>query len=237
MRVYAKGFRHPLNATRFSRKNIRSHEIWINLIDFCLITHRNSIPPTTTVANLRVKQQAAIGQIYVDVGFWGGIIPGNQNDLQPLLHAGVVGFKCFLCVSGVPEFPHVERDDLVLAFEKLANTNGLIAVCTCIIESEKHNRFLWMYIICSSMQSSVIIVKSHRWNVQTQSKVILLKFCLIRKKKLKRAFCIFADDAQCYETYLKMRPASYEINAIQLVTELTEKYPTYVVNMIKEHCV
>lgn len=89
---------------------------------------RNSIPPTTTVENLKVKQAAAEGKIHVNVGFWGGIIPGNQNDLKPLLDEGVVGFKCFLCPSGVPEFPHVERKDVELAFESLEYTGGLIAV-------------------------------------------------------------------------------------------------------------
>lgn len=97
---------------------------------------RNSIPPTTTVENLQIKRNAAIGQIYVDIGFWGGIIPGNQDDLQPLLNEGVVGFKCFLCPSGVPEFSHVERIDLELAFEKMTNTNGLIAVTYT-------NKFIW----------------------------------------------------------------------------------------------
>lgn len=95
-----------------------------------LFFNRNSIPPTTTVANLKVKQNAAIGKIHVDVGFWGGIIPGNQNELKSLWNEGVVGFKCFLCPSGVSEFPHVDRNDLELAFEELKNTNGLIAVCT-----------------------------------------------------------------------------------------------------------
>jgi allantoinase len=38
----------------------------------------NSIPPTTTVPNLQAKRQAAQGQCWTDVGFWGGVIPGNQ---------------------------------------------------------------------------------------------------------------------------------------------------------------
>jgi allantoinase len=38
----------------------------------------NSIPPTTTVPNLHTKRQAAQGQCWTDVGFWGGVIPGNQ---------------------------------------------------------------------------------------------------------------------------------------------------------------
>jgi len=61
----------------------------------------NAIPPTTTVANLQEKVKAAQGQCWVDVGFYGGVIPGNDKDLKPLVKAGVRGFKGFLIESGV----------------------------------------------------------------------------------------------------------------------------------------
>ena len=64
----------------------------------------NSIPPTTTVAALEIKRAVAEGQVRVDVGFWGGAVPGNLADLAPLHEAGVFGFKCFLLDSGVEEF-------------------------------------------------------------------------------------------------------------------------------------
>ncbi|KAH7925528.1 allantoinase [Leucogyrophana mollusca] len=72
----------------------------------------NSIPPTTTVENLSLKRRTASGQCWTDVAFWGGVIPGNQPDLKPLVAAGVKGFKCFLIESGVEEFPCVSEDDL-----------------------------------------------------------------------------------------------------------------------------
>jgi allantoinase len=61
----------------------------------------NAIPPTTTVANLQEKIDAAKGKCWVDVGFYGGIIPGNDKDLKDLVRAGVRGFKGFLIDSGV----------------------------------------------------------------------------------------------------------------------------------------
>lgn len=61
----------------------------------------NAIPPTTTVAGLKEKIFAAQGQCWVDVGFYGGIIPGNASELLPLVNAGVRGFKGFLIESGV----------------------------------------------------------------------------------------------------------------------------------------
>lgn len=61
----------------------------------------NAIPPTTTVNGLKEKVKAAQGKCWVDVGFYGGIIPGNQNELKALVREGVRGFKGFLIDSGV----------------------------------------------------------------------------------------------------------------------------------------
>jgi allantoinase len=72
----------------------------------------NSIPATTSVPGFADKLAAADGRCYVDVGFWGGLIPGNHQELEPLAHAGVLGFKAFLSPSGVDEFPHVTEADL-----------------------------------------------------------------------------------------------------------------------------
>ena len=68
----------------------------------------NSIPPTVTVEALHVKRETANGQVAADVAFWGGAVPGNVDQLRPMLEAGVVGFKCFLLDSGVPEFPPLD---------------------------------------------------------------------------------------------------------------------------------
>ncbi|WP_433295236.1 allantoinase AllB [Actinoplanes sp. CA-030573] len=77
----------------------------------------NSLPPTIDVDALRVKQAAAKGQIHVDVGFWGGAVPGNAASLPALHEAGVFGFKAFLADSGVPEFPPVSAAGLRTALE------------------------------------------------------------------------------------------------------------------------
>src|SRR5687767_2145418 len=80
----------------------------------------NSIPPTTTVHGLEAKRQAANGRCHVDVAFWGGVVPGNADDLRPLAAAGVRGFKCFLSPSGVDEFEHIDEDGLRVAMPILA---------------------------------------------------------------------------------------------------------------------
>lgn len=86
----------------------------------------NAIPPTTTLENFKIKLQAAENQCWVDVGFWGGIIPGNAQDLVPLVNAGVRGFKCFMIESGVDEFPAVERSDIELALTTLKSQPTMV---------------------------------------------------------------------------------------------------------------
>jgi allantoinase len=88
----------------------------------------NSIPATTTVPAFRAKLKAAEQKCHIDVGFWGGVVPGNTNELKPLFNAGVVGFKCFLVPSGVDEFPHVTERDLRQAMPELTRLDALLIV-------------------------------------------------------------------------------------------------------------
>ncbi len=88
----------------------------------------NSVPPTTTVDGLTAKRSAAEGRCWVDVGFWGGVVPGNVEELEPLARAGVLGFKCFLVPSGVDEFRHVDRHDLEAALGVLAALRRVLLV-------------------------------------------------------------------------------------------------------------
>ena len=81
----------------------------------------NAIPPTTTVAGLREKVSAAQGKCWIDVGFYGGIIPGNWAELKALVREGVRGFKGFLIDSGVPEFPAVSIKDISKVMAELAD--------------------------------------------------------------------------------------------------------------------
>lgn len=72
----------------------------------------NCDPVTTTVAALQSKVRACTNLLHVDCGFYGGVVPGNVNDLEPLIDAGVLGFKSFLIHSGIHEFPHVAEADI-----------------------------------------------------------------------------------------------------------------------------
>jgi allantoinase len=88
----------------------------------------NSIPPTTTAAALRAKQAAAAPAAWVDVGFWGGAVPGNLAGMAGLHEAGVFGFKAFLIDSGVPEFGFLDAAHLDAVLAETARLGALLIV-------------------------------------------------------------------------------------------------------------
>ncbi len=88
----------------------------------------NSIPPTTSVAALLTKAEAMEGKCWVDVGLWGGAVPGNAPEFKTMLLEGALGFKCFLVDSGVPEFGHLDARGLDDALDALRGTNAPLLV-------------------------------------------------------------------------------------------------------------
>ncbi len=85
----------------------------------------NSSPVTTTVSAFEKKIDAAKNKLYVDCGFYGGVIPGNQNELAGLVKNGVLGFKAFMIDSGIDEFPNVNEDDLRVAIKTMKGASNL----------------------------------------------------------------------------------------------------------------
>lgn len=86
----------------------------------------NSVPTSVSLDALEAKVAAAQGQCGVDVGFWGGVVPGNAGAIRPLWFAGCFGFKCFLTPSGVDEFPNVTEADLRQAMPEIAACGGVL---------------------------------------------------------------------------------------------------------------
>src|SRR5882757_3431873 len=72
----------------------------------------NSSPVTTTANAFDEKINATKGQLHTNCGFWGGVVPGNEKEIEPLIEKGVLGFKAFLTHSGIDEFPNVTEEDL-----------------------------------------------------------------------------------------------------------------------------
>ena len=88
----------------------------------------NSRPVTTTREALAAKLAAARGRLRVDCGFWGGLVPGSLAELEPLLDAGVRGFKAFLIDSGIEDFPAVGEADLRAALPVLKKRGAPLLV-------------------------------------------------------------------------------------------------------------
>ncbi len=80
----------------------------------------NSIPPTIDRRALVEKREAAAPAIMVDVAFWGGLVPGSEDEIPGLVEDGVCGFKSFLVDSGVPEFPPMTFGELSASMPVLA---------------------------------------------------------------------------------------------------------------------
>lgn len=88
----------------------------------------NSVPTTTTTSGLAAKLAAAKERLWVDVGLWGGAVPGNREHLASLWEEGVLGFKAFLAPSGVEEFPALDEIELREALSTLAELGAVLLV-------------------------------------------------------------------------------------------------------------
>lgn len=80
----------------------------------------NSRPPTTSVAELERKREAAARSAVVDYGHWGGLIDNNLADVPALCEEGVIGLKGFMIDS--EEYPRVD-DALIWAGLNLAKAH------------------------------------------------------------------------------------------------------------------
>lgn len=183
----------------------------------------NAIPPTTTVANLGEKMTASKGQCRVDVGFWGGVIPGNevslrraahgwqraralgaeslrQNDLVPLAKAGVKGFKCFLIESGVDEFPCVTEEEVLIAMLKLVVRPALPSNRQAQLNKLHQQEASSLFLFHAELDS-----RSPAHPTPSPSP---------------------APPADAYSTFLSSRPESLETSAIALVIRCAEQHPT-----------
>jgi len=101
----------------------------------------NASPVTTTVKAFEEKLAATKNKMHVNVGFYGGLIPGNQSDLEGLMMAGVLGIKCFLTHSGIDEFPNVDEKDIDKAMPIIAKYGWpLLAHCE-LSDTKVDNQF------------------------------------------------------------------------------------------------
>jgi allantoinase len=88
----------------------------------------NAHPPTVDGAAFDAKRAAAEAAAIVDFALWGGLVPGDLSRLDELAERGVVGFKAFMCDSGIADFPAVDDDALAAGMERAAALGLPVAV-------------------------------------------------------------------------------------------------------------
>ncbi len=88
----------------------------------------NSLPVTTTVEAFDLKLEAMKRTSRVDFGLWGGLVPGNLDQLEPLVRRGVMGFKAFMCPSGIDEFPVCDKQTLREGMMRIAELGSILLV-------------------------------------------------------------------------------------------------------------
>ena len=88
----------------------------------------NAHPPTVDAAAFRAKLAAAIESSITDFAFWGGLVPGNSGELAELAALGVVGFKAFMCPSGIDDFQFADDATLREGMARAAELGLAVAV-------------------------------------------------------------------------------------------------------------
>lgn len=175
----------------------------------------NAIPPTTTVANLGEKVAAAQGKCWVDVGFYGGLIPGNTSELRGLVQAGVRGFKGFLIDSGVSR----ERG-------------------TCLCLDENANKYL-------SQVEEFPAVSSTDIGMALVTLSDLPTTVMFHAEMIPPITDSVGDDVQtslpplypkgplnAYQTFLDSRPAAFETYAIEEIISLAGLAPSLPLHIV-----
>ena len=94
----------------------------------CIEMPLNAHPPTIDGAAFDAKRRAARAAAVVDFALWGGIVPGNLDRLDELAERGVVGFKAFMCDSGIEDFPAADDDTLAAGMARAAALDLPVAV-------------------------------------------------------------------------------------------------------------
>ncbi len=88
----------------------------------------NAHPPTLDSSSFDQKLAAAHSGSLVDFAFWGGIVPGNLDHIEELSDRGVVGFKAFMCNSGIDDFPPADDRTLREGMKRAAGLGKIVAV-------------------------------------------------------------------------------------------------------------
>lgn len=199
----------------------------------------NAIPPTTTMAGFRAKLAASRGQCWVDVGFYGGLVPGNAAELRPLVEAGVRGFKGFLIHSGVDEFPAVSAEDIALALTTLRDVDT-----TLMFHAEM--------LPCSSAETAAEQESSAQGSAAVAEETVAavgLPVSGLPEEIARHDHSHDHDDCDsvceatpvdAYSTFLASRPPVFETTAVEQIialAPLAPRLPLHIVHLSATECI
>jgi len=169
---------------------------------------------TTTAGALRVKLEAAKGKLHVNVGFYGGVVPGNIDDLDELLQSGVFGIKAFLTHSGIDDFPNVTEADLRRALPILKKHDAKLLV-HCELEAQ-------LSVVGSSVAPANARgdVRQHQPTTDNDQPTA--------REPVRPHQLTTNNQPRSYAAYLASRPARWETDAIALMIRLSEEFDVHV---------
>lgn len=96
----------------------------------------NNVPVTIDAPAFDLKLQAAERSALIDFGLWAGLVPGNLDRLGELVERGVIGFKAFMCRSGIDEFPACDETTLQEGMQRIAQLDSML-----LVHAEDPSRF------------------------------------------------------------------------------------------------
>lgn len=88
----------------------------------------NSDPPVLDRGQFEAKRGIAAQKSILDFALWGGLCPGHAANIDEMATAGAVGFKAFLCPSGIEEFPASDEAALREGMKRAKRWNLPVAV-------------------------------------------------------------------------------------------------------------
>jgi allantoinase len=179
----------------------------------------NSLPVTTTAKAFDEKINSTQGQLHTNCSFWGGLIPGNEKEIEPLIEKGVLGFKAFLTHSGIDEFPNVTEDDLNKAIPIIAKYN-LPLLVHCELSNERHR-------ITTDNKSYSNYLASRPKNWEDKAIALMIRLC---EKHKCRVHIVHLSSAGSIEQIAKAKQ-----KGLPLTVETAQHYLYFTAEEIKDN--
>ena len=164
----------------------------------------NASPVTTTLHALQEKLASTIDKLHVNVGFYGGLVPSNQNKLQALMNAGILGVKVFLTHSGIDEFPNAGEKELNEAMPLLAKYK-LPLLAHCELSDANHQQKLLQN---PKSYQAYLSSRPKEW----ENKAIQLMIDLCRRHRCK-THIVHVSSAQALSLIQKAKEEGLSITA------------------------